>query len=1627
LRASDVEGRVVTSLSRRPSKGDPVAELLARCHVAGADIRGNPAFHGSQDLSGLPRYPWQRERFWLPPTQEDEYPVTERDEHPLLGVRRGGGDTDRWSRHIGVELQPWLADHQVGGAIVVPAAALIDMALAAAGARFPTAAALELIDLEIGRALVIEPGVLRELDFRIGAALDEFTLASRPRLEREPWTVHMSGRLAAREEAGTAVDWDLGEIGAKERILPGSRLYALAHDLGLDYGGAFRTVTQVEIASPQSAIVLFEEQVHLGDGYLIAPNLLDGALQGLLALAAGQLGSGTGVMPWRFGRIRLLDREACAPRSAQLRLTRVGPRSIRADVALIAADGRIVAELLECWFVRVALGGKTLGKDPFFRPVTVPSADGAALPLPSTAEILASIPAEGQSEAALLADAYASAAALEALRSAAPNGRINIDVMLGAGPTTPQGRALALVLLGWLQADGLAEQDESGSWAVGDELPPASAILQSLFFDTPTAGADVALLAAGAAALPEMILGGAAAALVAPALWEQLLYDSPSGTAAADRLIDAVERASVSLPIGRPLRILEIGARRGRLTQRLTDRLGERARIVAATDADDLPALTDALATRSTARAIAWEDAQDTGAFDLIIGLHALSFGDSGATIDAIRPLLAPNGIVLMAEPLPARAWSLMRADTAFRSGPQWQAALDAAGFQDAEARTLRTGLWPIGIIAARASTPLESEQPIPIEDLLLIGAGEHPLGERLRARLAATCATTIVAADALLPADSAARKIAILFDATHASLAEALAIIAQVAVMATDEVEREISLIVTAEASGDSYAAALTGARRVLVNEAANLRCRIIRLDRDLDRDEAATRAAAELAAPDGEDEISWSAAGRSVTRVRTGLPSLAAAAPDALRLSIERPGLLDSLAWQAATPAQPAANEIAIEIHATGLNFRDVMWAMGLLPDEALLDGYAGPTLGLECAGIVTAVGAEVAGFAQGDRVMAFAPASLGTHTVTAAHAALVIPEGMDFASAATVPVVFLTVAYALGQLAQLEAGETVLIHGGAGGVGLAAIQFAQARGARVFATAGSEPKRALLANLGVEAVLDSRSLSFADDVMRLTNGEGVDVVLNSLAGEAMRRSLALLKPFGRFLELGKRDFYENSAIGLRPLRHNISYFAVDADQLPVKRPALAARLLAEIGAMLREGALRPLPYRRFDLTAIEQAFRLMQGSGHIGKIVIERGATLPPTKLVPPPLSLPSDRTIVLTGGLDGFGKETARWLAAHGARHLALIGRRGPATPGANELLAELRFAAVDARPYTCDVADEASLARTLAAIRDEQAPIGGVVHAAVAMDDGLLMQLNAERFANALRPKLGGAELLDRLTRSDPVDLFILFSSVTTPLGNPGQANYVAANAAIEAIAEHRHAEGLPALAVQWGPIGDAGYLAREQGVSDLLARQLGGQHLSAREALDALPALLATGAPVAGFAPVRWSALRGRLPLLATTLFEEIGGAANDEGAEIDLRALIANASPEEAQAHVATMLIEEVARIMKLATDRIEPQRALAELGMDSLMAVELRLAVEQRFGISVPLLALSEGATVTAMAARIVRSMGGGEGLPPENVSTLVGRLARHERGTVEHDPADRLKRPAEHTFAAAAAAMP
>jgi len=810
-----------------------------------------------------------------------------------------------------------------------------------------------------------------------------------------------------------------------------------------------------------------------------------------------------------------------------------------------------------------------------------------------------------------------------------------------------------------------------------------------------------------------------------------------------------------------------------------------------------------------------------------------------------------------------------------------------------------------------------------------------------------------------------------------------------------------------------DCMDAALSGFGQTLMNETSNLAVRLIDVDAAAALDATTYALVEEISHPDLEHEIVLRGSGeRYVPRLRVEPPPATAAEPATdesltVRLGLQFQGQLRSLRWELHPRVVRGDDELEIQVRATGLNFRDVMCSLGLLSGEMIDGGVAGPTLGLEFAGVVLSVGERVRGFAPGDRVAGFGPGSFGNRVVTKASCVSPIPPGLPFAAAATVPSAFLTAHYALNHLARLQPGERVLIHGAAGGVGIAAVQIAKWRGAEICATAGSDEKRDFLHLLGADYVFDSRSLAFADEILAITDGGGVDVVLNSLAGEAINRNLRVLKPFGRFLELGKRDFQENTRIGLRPFRNNISYFGIDADQLMKERPDLTQTLFREVMALFDEGALHPLPYDCFAAEDIVNAFRHMQQSRHIGKIVVTYEDGLHPVHSARRDqrrFELRADATYLVTGGLSGFGLKAAAWMASRGARNLVLISRSGPVTAEACDGIATLAHAGATVHAAACDVTDTKAFSALLSEIADIMPPLRGIVHAAAVIEDGLIRNMTRDQIRRVFAPKILGAQHLHEMTLDKKLDLFVLFSSATTLFGNPGQANYVAANACLEALAAFRRAIGMPALCVRWGAIDDAGFLARNVRIKEALLGRIGGSAITADVALESLEELLLADRSGLGVMDLDWKALTRFLPCADTPKFSELARSAEDvkaeEDGERDVRHLLATLSAPELLVAFGEMLKTDVAEILRASPDKIDEYRSIYDIGFDSLMGVELATAVEGRFGVRLPVMALSENPTIARLSARILALLTSvdeaGEGFADASIADQTRQLA-------------------------------
>lgn len=742
------------------------------------------------------------------------------------------------------------------------------------------------------------------------------------------------------------------------------------------------------------------------------------------------------------------------------------------------------------------------------------------------------------------------------------------------------------------------------------------------------------------------------------------------------------------------------------------------------------------------------------------------------------------------------------------------------------------------------------------------------------------------------------------------------------------------------------------------------------------------------ELWAAPGEDQLAYRGQQRYAARLAP-LPAApagaggeiceVAAAQQPFRAEVTAPGVLENLRFRALTRRPPGPGEVEIEVVAAGLNFMNVLSALGICPGYA--DGV-GP-LGIECAGRVAAVGAGVDQWRVGDEVVAVAFDSLATHATADARLVARKPARLSFEDAATIPIVFLTAYYALDYQARLQAGERVLIHAGAGGVGLAAIQLAQRAGAEVWATAGTPEKRAFLHTLGVRAALDSRSLAFADAIMAATAGEGVDVVLNSLAGEAIARGLELLRPYGRFVEIGKRDIYDNSSVGLLPFSRNLSYFAVDLDKMARERPQVLGAMLDHIMALVEAGELQPLPATVFPAAEAAEAFRYMAQGKHIGKIVIALQAGSVPV-FVPAASPVRADASYLITGGLGGLGLTVAHWLAGQGARQIVLSARRGPGAQAQAEIDA-LRAAGVDVQVMLADVSDGAAVSQLVRAIQQRLLPLRGVFHAAGVLDDGMMAQLDAARFHAVMAPKVAGAWHLHAAAQAVELDWFVLFSSVTAVLGTPGQANYAAGNAFMDGLAHYRRSLGLPALSINWGPWAEVGLAAAQANRGERLAAR-GVGSIAPQDGAAALARLLTQAVAQAAVMPFnasQWAqayAPAAQSSLLADLLQADEGpaGAAEAEQAE-DIRAAFAAAESHAARLRLLENLVrEQVGAVMSLAAARVDVQRPLRTMGLDSLMTLELRNRLEGSLRLKLPATLVFNYPTVAALAAYLAERLG-------------------------------------------------
>ncbi|RJE70884.1 type I polyketide synthase [Reichenbachiella sp. MSK19-1] len=689
---------------------------------------------------------------------------------------------------------------------------------------------------------------------------------------------------------------------------------------------------------------------------------------------------------------------------------------------------------------------------------------------------------------------------------------------------------------------------------------------------------------------------------------------------------------------------------------------------------------------------------------------------------------------------------------------------------------------------------------------------------------------------------------------------------------------------------------------------------------------------------------------------------------------------GILDSIGFRQIAPFQLGAHDVEIDVKASGLNFKDVLNLNGLLTEESVAGGLVGAQLGLECSGVVARVGKSVTHLKIGDPVLAFAPNTFAGKVIAPDHCVVPKPEHISFEEAATITLVYLTAYHCMFNLGQMDEGERLLIHSATGGVGMAAVALAQHFGIEIYATAGTEEKRTLLREMGVTHIYNSRSTAFHDEIMQDTHGEGVDLVLNSLSGKAIIQSIKCLRPFGRFVEIGKTDIYNDMSLHLKRFGDNLSYFAVDIDRLMGQKPKKASKLFGDVIRLFEDKVLKPHPYKQFSINEIGEAIDFIAKGKHIGKVIVsmdgEHVNALPAETL-----TLSADHSYLITGGASGFGLELAKWLANKGARHLALVSRSGPKSEYDHSWIEKLRGDGINIMIENVNLSSTNQVNDMVSRV-NQTAPLAGIIHGAAVLQDSTIQRMDQEIFDRVFTPKAMGAWNLHLATTKMQLDFFLSLSSISAVFGLPGQANYSSANNFLDKLVNYRKSLGLHAQSVNLGVLGQYAGMSKEGGnVLNVLENQ-GWLPLTMNQVTSKIERILLEGDIVRMAANIDWLRFREFFSHLRNDakfkdlLSDDTLKVGSAKAGNDSLRDKLIQANGEGITL-LTGHLKEALARILGTTPDKLDESKSVSAIGLDSLMMNQLRNWILQKLEFNYPLMKLSKGPSIVEISAHILESI--------------------------------------------------
>lgn len=1524
----------IPTLRRSMQGRRALLDCVARLYCRGA----NPNWAALQPTSArrisLPSYPWQRQRYW---------------QNPPTVVHRNAADSDAF------ELLPdgphcllarpspsayaFLLDHIVEGLPIVPAALYCHLAWETASSLGRPAA------LEVIRFLAPVPLSADSTPaFRVKTSPDGGNFFIEAEIGDAGWIRAAEGRFG-NIPLRTASAPCLGIKGSERDK---ASCYAELGERGLEYGEAFRVLEKFIAADGTAAAEL---RIPPRDSNPVRRRVLalDGALQ-TLALTPS---SADGFLPTGIHDLVLWEEPADT--------IGVNTESVHGAQTLhiTTPDGKIRIQL-----GRVEFGGRTKRKDGIFYETRwfVDSPTSEVIPSSETLvhEVTPELPGLcGQFQRTdfyerLLPDleelALAHAAAALASDGIPAEDNASSDTLRLPSGILPQHQAHAHLLLSHLRA-----QRQSTS--------SPSALFQKILSLHPEALSEAVLIDRCGSALRRVWRGETEPLelIFSPGTnTAEHFYESGPTFQIYHRLAASVLSRIVSaLPRNRELRVLEVGAGTGGLTSHLLPVLPPNRTTYTFTDIS--PAYAARAAEKFSGvrflkfRTLDLEKElapQGFGgeSFDVVVAadvLHATR--NLPLSLEKLRRLLSPGGLLLLTELTRPPAWidlvfgmlpgwwlfsDSVRKNHPTLSAPEWESLLTASGFTSVSALADQDPSESLQTVflATTPATQLPTV-PIPTTPTRWRVVGEYFGGFR-----------EALNAIELSPNSLPAPKEAVIFfhsppletaDSCHAAAVACAELASLARRLVENHLENPLWIVTSGacpaggELPARPFSAALVGFARTLMAEQSRLKIRLVDFPAEPTSKDFAAFSDLSTTTP-LEDEIA----------IRNG------------RVHYQRI-LPFTPVRDLPDKTQPSEGEVRLRVLARGLNF-----------NEVAPDGHAG--IEAEGAGIVIETGPGVRHLKPGDRVAGLFPRHDHNEFNTPAWPLVRLPANLATEEAAALPIAFLTAFAVLKDLAGLQSGSSVLVHTASGATGLAFLSVAKNLGTTVLATAGSPSKRRILELLDAMVVGNSRTGEFAAEVLRQTNGKGVDLVIHTLPENLKSASLEALAPdSGRLFDLVNTPAKEHD-----PREQSFSLAEWSREN-----PDRTQSLLEDIFSSVAEGRLSPIPFRAIGSEWTDSAISDMRAARHVGKIVLVQEQ--PEACLPDASFAIRSDGTYLISGGLTGLGLATARWLAARGAKNLVLLGRRGAATPGAGDALSDLTRQGVRVLTLACDVSNKASLQAALDHVRKEMPPLRGIFHAAMILDDGPAVDFDAPRFLLSLEPKARGASLLDHLTRSEPLDCFVCFSSFAAVVGNELQGNYAAANTAMEAVCFARLALGLPASVIQWGAVGGMGTIGENPAIRAIVERQ-GARPIPLERAFAALEACLGTGRSPAMILDGDWRRFQASSRTVATSPrflrllnSESPGSPDSPTGAKLP-------DDPQQRRAALQTMIPLEIAAVLGRSPDDLPANKPLRELGFDSLMAVELSARLQRRLGFVLPRIALLQaGLTSDTLTTKILESL--------------------------------------------------